>query len=430
MEITRSKYLNDLKNRMNNGMIKVITGMRRAGKTYLLFTQFYRFLKETGIKPDAIVRLSLDDDINEEYRDASKLSLHLRSLIKDDDVTYYLLLDEIQFAISEEELLAPTRPMKVFSMLNGLLRLPNVDIYVTGSNSRFLSSDVLTEFRGRGDEVHILPLTFSEFMNGYDGDVYNGWAEYSLYGGLPSLLSMPTDEQKASYLSNLFKNTYRKDIISRNNIRKTQELDDLVRILASSVGSLTNPTRIVNTFNTVLHATISVNTILNYLDYLKDSFILSEANRYDVKGRKNIGSPNKYYFEDIGIRNSILNYRQDEENHIMENVIYNELRYRGFAVDVGIVEKRMIDNTGSNKRINYEIDFIATQGSKKFYLQSALALSDCEKEKQEKNSLLNIPDSFKKIIIVKDVVKTSRDDDGIVTIGLFEFLQNQNSLDL
>jgi predicted AAA+ superfamily ATPase len=320
--------------------------------------------------------------------------------------------------------------MKVFSMLNGLLRLPNVDIYVTGSNSRFLSSDVLTEFRGRGDEVHILPLTFSEFMNGYDGDVYNGWAEYSLYGGLPSLLSMPTDEQKASYLSNLFKNTYRKDIISRNNIRKTQELDDLVRILASSVGSLTNPTRIVNTFNTVLHATISVNTILNYLDYLKDSFILSEANRYDVKGRKYIGSPNKYYFEDIGIRNSILNYRQDEENHIMENVIYNELRYRGFAVDVGIVEKRMIDNTGSNKRINYEIDFIATQGSKKFYLQSALALSDCEKEKQEKNSLLNIPDSFKKIIIVKDVVKTSRDDDGIVTIGLFEFLQNQNSLDL
>lgn len=429
MEIKREKYLNDLKNRMHNGMIKTITGMRRVGKSYILFTQFYRFLKETGIKDSNIIRLSLDDDINEEYRDASRLSSHLRSLITDEKSPFYILLDEIQFAISDAELENPTKPMRVFGMLNGLLKLPNVDIYVTGSNSRFLSSDVLTEFRGRGDEVHILPLSFSEFMQGYDGDVYHGWAEYSVYGGLPLTLSMPTDEQKALYLTNLFQNTYRKDIISRNNIVKSQELDDLINILASSTGSLTNPTKIMHFFKTALHVTISVNTIFKYIDCLKDSFILSEVNRYDVKGRKYIGSPNKYYFEDVGIRNSILNYRQDEENHIMENVIYNELRYRGYAIDVGIVEKRTNGKEGKS-RIHYEIDFIASQGSKKYYLQSAFTLSCDEKTKQEKNSLLNVPDSFKKIIIVKEVMKIKRDEDGIVTIGLFDFLLNPNSLDM
>ena len=429
MNIVRKKYLESLQNRMNNGLIKVITGIRRCGKSYLLFNLFYDFLREQGVEDECIIKIALDDDLNEDLREPSKLSERIRSLVGETKKTYYILLDEIQFAISDEEFKHPEKPIKIYSVLNGLLRLKNVDIYVSGSNSKFLSKDVLTEFRGRGDEVHVLPFSFSEYLQGYNGDVYHAWADYIVYGGLPLVLGMKTDEQKASYLTNLFAETYLKDIVNRNKIEKTQELEDLINILASSTGYLTNPTRVLQTFESVLHSKISINTLIHFFDYLKDAFIISEVNRYDVRGRKYIGSPNKYYFEDVGLRNARLNFRQIEETHLMENVIYNELRYRGFNVDIGIVEKRERGIDGTQKRIQYEIDFVATQGSRKYYIQSAFSLSSQEKSEQEKKSLLNVDDSFKKIIIVKDVIKPNCDDDGILMIGLFDFLQNENSLD-
>ena len=429
MKIIRTRYQNALQNRMNNGLIKVITGIRRCGKSYLLFRLFYDYLKQNGITDDYIIRIALDDDMFENLREPEALSTYVRSLIKDSGKTYYLLLDEVQFAISKEEAENPDGQIKIYSVLNGLLRLGNVDIYVTGSNSKFLSSDILTEFRGRGDEIHVLPFSFSEYMQGYDGDIYHAWADYVMYGALPLILNMKTDEQKAAYLTNLFAETYLKDIIAHNKIEKTQELEDLINILASGTGSLTNSSRIAQTFVSVLHSKISINTVIKFLDYLKGSFLITELKRYDVKGRKYIGSLSKYYFEDVGLRNARLNFRQIEENHIMENIIYNELRYRGFNVDVGIVEIRRCDEEGKEKRVQYEIDFVATQGSRKYYIQSAFAIPDSEKERQEKFSLCNVNDSFKKIVIVKDVIKIHRDEDGIVTIGLFDFLLNENSLD-
>jgi hypothetical protein len=430
MNIAREKYVQALQNRMNNGLIKVVTGIRRCGKSYLLFNLFYEFLRGQGVEDGCIIRIALDDDLNERLREPAELSSHIRSLVKDSSKTFYVLLDEIQFAITDEEYRHPERPIKVYSVLNGLLRLPNVDIYVTGSNSKFLSKDVLTEFRGRGDEVHVLPFSFSEYLQGYSGDIYHAWADYIIYGGLPLVLGMKTDEQKSSYLSNLFAEVYIKDIIARNKIEKTQELEDLINILASSTGSLTNPTRVLQTFKSVLHSKISINTLIGYFDCLKDAFIISEVNRYDVKGRKYIGTPNKYYFEDVGLRNARLNFRQVEEAHLMENVIYNELRYRGFNVDVGVVEKRERDSDGKQRRLQYEIDFVSTQGSRKYYIQSALSLGTTDKSEQEKKSLRNVDDSFKKIIIVKDVLKPQHDDDGIAIIGLFDFLKYADSLEL
>lgn len=429
MEIIREKYLKELENRMNNSLIKVITGMRRSGKSYLLFNLFYKHLLKSGVAESEIIRVALDDDKNMEYRDASKLSVFIRSQIKNAEKQYYIFLDEIQLAITRDEFEHPERPMRIFSFLNGLLHIPNVDVYVTGSNSKFLSKDVITEFRGRGDEIHVLPLAFSEFLKGYEGDVYHAWAEYTVYGGLPLILAMKTDEQKSLYLKNLFIETYLKDIIERNKIEKSQALEDLINILASSIGSLTNPTRIVHTFKSVLHSSVSVATVVKFIDHLKDSFIISKVNRYDIKGRKYIGSPNKYYFEDIGLRNARLNFRQIEASHIMENILFNELKYRGYNVDVGIVEKRMLDSEGKFRRSKYEVDFIANLGSRKYYIQSALDMASQEKEEQEKFSLRNIDDSFKKIVIVKDIIKVHRDEDGIVTIGLLDFLQNPTSLD-
>ena len=430
MNIVREKDIKALQNRMNNGLIKVITGIRRCGKSYLLFNLFYNYLRETGVPEDCIIRIALDDDQNENLRDYKELSIYIRSQIKDSKKQYYIFLDEVQLAITEEEFKHPERSIKIYTVLNGLLRLKNVDVYVTGSNSKFLSKDVLTEFRGRGDEIHILPLSFSEYLQGYQGDVYHAWADYIVYGGLPLILSMKTEEQKSKYLLNLFSETYLKDIIARNKREKTQELEDLINILASSTGSMTNPTRIVQTFESVLHSKISTNTVIKFIDYLKDAFLINEVNRFDVKGRRYIGSPNKYYFEDVGLRNARLNFRQIEENHLMENVIYNELRYRGFNVDVGIVEIRTRDTAGKEIRKQQEVDFVATQGSKKYYIQSALSLPTSEKELQEKISLRAIDDSFKKIIVVKDVLNVRRDENGIVTIGLFDFLQNENSLEL
>ncbi len=417
MDIKRDKYLNDLINRMHNGMIKVVTGIRRCGKSYLLFNIFKNYLLEQGIPVSHIITIELDQRKNKKYRDPDTILDYIESLIEDDE-QYYIMLDEVQMLQEFEE------------VLNSLLHIRNADIYVTGSNSKFLSKDVITEFRGRGDEIHIYPLTFKEFMEAYDGDMYHGWAEYVVYGGLPLTVTMKTEEQKINYLINLFKETYLKDIIERHHIEKTQELEDLVNILASAIGSLTNPPKIEATFKSAIQSTISLNTIRQYIEYLEDAFIINKANRYNVKGRKYIGTPLKYYFEDVGLRNARLGFRQVEETHLMENIIYNELRSRGYSVDVGVVEKRGTDENGKEYKNQLEIDFVANLGSKRYYIQSAFSMPTEEKRIQEKASLVNVNDSFKKIVVVKDVVNVTRDEEGITTMSIYDFLLKENSLEL
>lgn len=417
MNIKRDKYLNDLINRMHNGMIKVITGIRRCGKSYLIFDIFKKYLVEQGVNEQHIISIELDKRKDKKYRDPDTILDYIESCIVDED-TYYILLDEVQLLEDFEE------------VLNSLLHIKNTDVYVTGSNSKFLSKDVITEFRGRGDEIHIYPLTFKEFMQAYEGDMYHGWAEYVLYGGLPLTVTMKTEEQKINYLTKLFEETYLIDIIERHNIEKTQELEDLVNILASAIGSLTNVPKIEATFKSVVQSNISANTIRQYIEYLEDAFIINKANRYNVKGRKYIGTPLKYYFEDVGLRNARLGFRQIEETHIMENIVYNELRSRGYSVDVGVVEKRGLNKEGKTERTYLEIDFIANLGSKRYYIQSAFSMPTEEKRLQEKASLINVNDSFKKIILVKDVVNVTRDEDGITTMSIYDFLLKENSLEL
>ena len=417
MDIKRDKYLNDLINRMHNGMIKVVTGIRRCGKSYLLFHIFKNYLLEKGIPESHMIMIELDQRKNKKYRDPDAILDYIESLISDDE-PYYIILDEVQMLNEFEE------------VLNSLLHISNADVYVTGSNSKFLSKDVITEFRGRGDEIHIYPLTFKEFMEAYEGDIYHGWAEYVVYGGLPLTVTMKTEEQKIHYLTNLFQETYLKDIMERHRIEKTQELEDLVNILASAIGSLTNPPKIEATFKSVIQSAISLNTIRQYLEYLEDAFIINKANRYDVKGRKYIGTPLKYYFEDVGLRNARLGFRQIEETHLMENIIYNELRSRGYSVDVGMVEKRGKDAEGKEYKNQLEIDFVANLGSKRYYVQSAFSMPTEEKLIQEKASLINVNDSFKKIIVVKDVVNVTRDEAGITTMSIYDFLLKENSLEL
>ena len=417
MEIKRDKYLQDLINRMHNQMIKVVTGVRRSGKSYLIFHIFQNYLLKQGIPESHIIRIELDQRKHRQYRDPDVILEYIESCIKDQEM-YYILLDEVQLLNEFEE------------VLNSLLHIDNADVYVTGSNSRFLSKDIITEFRGRGDEIHIFPLTFKEFMQVYEGDIYHGWADYMLYGGLPLTAAMKTEEQKISYLTSLFEETYLKDIIERHHIAKTQELEDLVNILASAIGSLTNVPKIESTFRSVLRSKISGNTIRQYIEYLEDAFIIHKSNRYNVKGRKYIGTPVKYYFEDVGLRNARLGFRQVEETHLMENIIYNELRSRGYVVDVGIVEKRKKDASGKAERKQLEIDFVANKGSQRYYIQSAFAMPDEQKQKQEKMSLLQVKDSFKKIIVVKDVVNVTRDENGITTMSVYDFLLKDNSLEL
>ncbi len=417
MEIKREKYLNDLVNRMHNGMIKVITGIRRCGKSYLLFKIFKKYLLEQGVPESHMIEIELDQRKNRKYRDPDVILDYIESMIKDYG-QYYIMLDEVQMLDEFEE------------VLNSLLHIQNADIYVTGSNSKFLSKDVITEFRGRGDEVHIYPLTFKEFMEAFDGDIYHGWAEYVVYGGLPLTVTMKTEEQKIHYLTNLFQETYLKDIIERHQIEKTQELEDLTNILASAVGSLTNPPKIEATFKSSIQSNISLNTIRQYIEYLEDAFIISKANRYNVKGRKYIGTPLKYYFEDVGLRNARLGFRQIKETHLMENIIYNELRKRGYSVDVGVVEKRKNSADGKTERIRLEIDFVANLGSRRYYIQSAFGMPTEEKRLQEKASLVQVKDSFKKIIVVKDVVNVTRDEEGITTMSVYDFLLKENSLEL
>lgn len=417
MEIKRDKYLNDLINRMHNGLIKVITGIRRCGKSYLVFRIFKNYLIESGVEESHIICIELDQRKNRKYRDPDAILEYIDSLITDGE-DYYILLDEVQMLAEFEE------------VLNSLLHIEQADVYVTGSNSRFLSKDIITEFRGRGDEIHVYPLTFKEFMQTYGGDRYQGWADYVVYGGLPLVSALKTEGQKVQYLTRLFEETYIKDIEERNGIEKIQELNDLINVLASSVGSLSNPSKIEATFRSVIRSGISMNTIRQYIEYLKDAFIIHEANRYDVKGRKYIGTPMKYYFEDLGLRNARLGFRQVEETHLMENIIYNELRARGFQVDVGVVQKRSKNRDGKLTKTTLEIDFIANAGSRRYYIQSAFAILGEEKEKQEKASLLMVNDSFKKIVIVKDVTGIKRDENGIVTMSIYDFLLKENSLEL
>ncbi|MBQ7501999.1 ATP-binding protein [bacterium] len=417
MVIKRESYLNALKIRMHNGMIKVVTGIRRSGKSYLIFNIFKNYLLENGTDKAHIIEVQLDLRQNRKYRNPDVILEYIESLIIDNQ-QYYILLDEVQMLDEFEE------------VLNSLLHIQNADIYVTGSNSKFLSKDIITEFRGRGDEIHIYPLSFGEFMSAYDGDRYQGWSEYVVYGGLPLILSMKTEEQKVQYLTTLFTETYIKDIVERNRIEKIQELNDLINVLASSIGSLSNPSKIEATFKSVIKSDISLNTIRQYIEYLKNAFVISEAVRYDVKGRKYIGTPVKYYFEDVGLRNARLGFRQIEETHLMENIIYNELKMRGFSVDVGVVQKRVrsADGTVPNKQL--EIDFVANRGSRRCYVQSALSLPDAEKTEQEKKPLKSVKDSFKKIIVVKDVINVRHDENGITIMSIYDFLLNSNSLEL
>lgn len=411
-EIKRDLYLNKIINRRENGLIKVITGIRRCGKSYLLDPLFKNYLLADGVKEDHIIKLELDRVENEKYRDSRALNEYIRSLIKDKDM-YYVILDEIQLVKGFE------------FVLNGLLYEKNIDVYVTGSNSKFLSSDIITEFRGRGDQIKVNPLSFAEFLSAFDGDKYEAWNEFVTYGGMPLILSKKNDEEKSQYLKELFEQTYIKDIVERNNIQRIDILDSLINMLASSVGSLTNPQKLFDTFKSNGEKELSLNTINSYIADIEDSFIVNKSTRYDIKGKKYIQTPQKYYFSDIGLRNARLNFRQQEENHLMENIIYNELLIRGYNVDVGVVEVRE-----EGKRKQLEVDFVCNLGNKRYYIQSALNLDTKEKTIQESRSLNNIGDSFKKIIVVKDNIKLWRTDDGIVIMGIQEFLLNKDSLDL
>ena len=427
--IKRDLYLNKLIRKKNNGSIKIITGLRRSGKSYLLNNLYYEYLLSEGVKKEQIIKLALDDDRYREYRNPDNLSKFLYSKITNETDKFYFLLDEVQFAISDEEIKSK-EPIRLYGILNGLLRLKNVDVYVTGSNSKFLSSDIATEFRGRGDIIHVNPLSFAEFFSAYkNGDKYDAWDEYSTYGGMPMLCSLETDEEKAEYLNNLFKNTYIKDIIERNNLRGDVTIDTLVDVLASSIGSLNNPTKIAKTFASNGIKTAD-KTISTYVDYLLDAFLIRKATRYDIKGRKYINSPFKYYFSDVGLRNARLNFRQQEQTHIMENVIYNELVMRGFNVDVGIIEHVVRDEDGKRTTKHLEVDFVCNKGNQRYYIQSAFSIPNTEKMKQEQASLDRIDDSFKKIIITQDRTKLWRNEKGYVIMNVLDFLLKENSLEL
>ncbi len=411
MEIKRDYYLQKLIDRKNNHLIKIITGIRRCGKSYLLNYLFKNYLLNSGVKENHIIMIALDDNMNSDLLDTKKLREYINEKVIDNDL-YYILLDEIQLVDNFERL------------LNGLLRQENLDIYVTGSNSKFLSSDIITEFRGRGDEIRVYPLSFKEFYSNYDGSREDAWIEYYTYGGLPLVLSYSKEEDKMQYLESQKQNVYLNDVIERNNIQNKEDLEKLIEVIASSIGSLTNPLKLSKTFKSYNKNTLLTDkTIYNYLLYFEDAFIIEKALRYDIKGKKYIDTPYKYYFTDIGIRNAFLDFRQQEENHIMENIIYIELKRRGFKVDVGVVEVR-----NKEGRKQYEIDFIANKGNNKFYIQSALNIDTKEKREQEEKSFMNVNDFFKKIIIVKDNIKRWRDDKGIVIMGITDFLLDEDSL--
>lgn len=417
LEIKRDYYLQKLIAKKHNGLIKVITGMRRCGKSYLLFTLFKKHLLESRVAEDHIVEIPFDSFESKKYRDPEVLYPYVKEKLVDDQ-KYYILLDEVQL-LGEFE-----------SVLNGFMRIPNVDVYVTGSNAKFLSKDIITEFRGRGDELHMNPLSFAEFMSVYDGNKYDGWNEYVLYGGLPPVVLLPTPEQKIELLKRLFDETYVNDIVGRHKIRNKDEFEELINILSSAIGSLTNPKKLADTFKAKKRIKLSVNTIKSYLDYLCDAFVVTRATRYDIKGKKYIDTPQKYYFSDVGLRNARINFRQIEENHTMENILFNELIARDFNVDVGLVVTREYDGSGNRQQKQLEVDFVCNKGAKRYYVQSAFAIPDEAKMQQESNSLLRIDDTFKKIIVVKDTPAPWYTDDGILVISVYDFLLNADSLDM
>ncbi len=416
MEIKRDAYLEQLKIRKDNGMIKIITGIRRCGKSFLLFVLFKKYLLENGVDSEHIIEIALDGIENEELRDPKRCYQYIKDAMKDDQ-KYYLLLDEVQFMPRFEE------------VLNSLLRINNIDVYVTGSNSKFLSSDIVTEFRGRGDEIRIYPLSFAEFYAAFDGDYDDAWNEYMIYGGLPQVAQFSAERQKAEYLKNIFTNVYIKDVVERNKIQNVDEIRTLVDILASAIGAPTNPTRISNTFKSEQGINYSNKTISNHIDYLAEAFLISKADRYDIKGRKYVGANLKYYFTDVGLRNARLNFRQQEYTHIMENIVYNELLVRGYHVDVGIVEVYAKNGKGKTVRKQLEVDFVVNQGNQRYYIQVAYDMASGEKQTQELNSLRNISDSFKKIIIVNGTKKPWRNEEGFVIMGMKYFLLNADSLE-
>ena len=416
MEIKRDSYLEQLKIRKDNGMIKIITGIRRCGKSFLLFVLFKKYLLESGVDNDHIIEIALDGIENEELRDPKKCYQYIKDAMKYDQ-KYYLLLDEVQFMPRFEE------------VLNSLLRIGNIDVYVTGSNSKFLSSDIVTEFRGRGDEIRIYPLSFAEFYAAFDGDYDDAWEEYMTYGGLPQVAQFSVERQKAEFLKNIFSNVYIKDVVARNRIQNVDEIGTLVDILASAIGAPTNPTKISNTFKSERGINYSNKTISNHIDYLAEAFLISKANRYDIKGRKYVGANLKYYFSDVGLRNARLNFRQQEPTHIMENIVYNELLVRGYNVDVGIVDVFAKNSDGKRVHKQLEVDFVVNQGSQRYYIQVAYDMTSEEKQIQELNSLRNIPDSFKKIVIVNGTKKPWRNEEGFVIMGMKYFLLNEDSLE-
>ena len=424
--IKRDEYLKRIIDRKENGLIKVITGIRRCGKSFLLFNLFYDYLIQSGVKEEQIIRIALDDNTFEKYRDSDELSKYIRGKIVNSDM-YYILIDEVQYAITKDELKNPEN-IRLYNVLNGLMRLRNVDIYVTGSNSKMLTKDVLTTLRGRGDEIKFYPLSFKEFYSLEGGDKSDAYEEYALYGGMPLVLSKKNDVEKMRYLQNLFTEVYFKDIEERYDIEMPDVLSELTDDLCSSVGSLTNASKIAKTLQSVKSIKVSSTTISRYLNYLIESFLFSNAKRYDVKGKKYFEYPSKYYCTDIGLRNARLNFRQQEETHIMENIIYNELLCREYSVDVGVVEI-VETNAGERTKKQCEIDFVVNKGSKKYYIQSALNVSDASKLETELRPLKNTKDFFKKIIVSKTSMRHWMDDDGILHIGLYEFLLNENSLD-
>lgn len=417
MKIERSIYLKKLIDRQHNGMIKVITGVRRCGKSYLVFNLFYDYLKSQGVDNDHIIMVNLESRRNIKLRNPDSLLDYIDSRMHDDNM-YYILLDEVQLVDEFED------------VLNSYLSVPNADVYVTGSNAKFLSKDVITEFRGRGDEVKVYPLSFSEYMSAYNGSQQRGLDDFMTYGGLPFILSLKSEEQKSTYLKNLFAETYIKDIKDRYKIRHEDELEDLLNIISSSVGSLTNPAKLVNTFKSMKNISITADTLKSYLEYLCDSFLVTKAMRYDVKGKRYIDTPYKYYFTDTGLRNARINFRQDEKTHLMENIIFNELLIRGFNVDVGVVPVVKIGDDGKQHRSQLEIDFVCNQGSRRYYIQSAFRMDSDDKLRQEQASLLNVRDSFKKIIITGEEGLIHRNEQGITTMSIYDFLLNPDSLEL
>ncbi|MBQ2501773.1 MAG: ATP-binding protein [Bacteroidales bacterium] len=417
MEVSRSDYIKRLSSKRGNGLVKIVTGVRRCGKSYLLFNLFRKHLIAEGVPDNHIISLALDDYANKRFLNPDELYNYVRGRITDSS-PYIILLDEIQLVPGFE------------SVLNGFLRIPNADVFVTGSNSKFLSSDIITEFRGRGDQIKVYPFTFAEVCSVSDKGADDVWREYVRYGGMPLAVLAGTYEEKEEYLKNLFDQVYISDIVNRHHLRGRDEMGELVNILASSIGSLANPLRLSNTFESERKIKLSQFTISSYIDYLEDSFLISKAHRYDVKGKKYIGTPLKYYFTDVGLRNARLGFRQQEENHIMENVIYNELLHRGFSVDVGAVPVQESDDLGKQVRKQLEVDFVANKGSQRYYIQSAFEISSKEKMQQETHSFLNISDSFKKIIIQRQAVIPWHNEQGILNIGLFDFLLNPGSIDL